>query len=97
MKTYSKLPLRERIDIDLAAIQSELERLQDSDSWDAEVRQSQLIRDKENLLRQAQHYDREVALGYKHPTTHRWGADGQSKNPFPDISSGMGETIPLDD
>jgi len=97
MKPYSKRPLRERINLDIAAIERELDRLQDSVSWDADIRTAQLIRDKESLLRQAQHYDKEVAAGYRHPTTHRWGADGQSKNPFPDISSSLGETINLDD
>lgn len=71
MKPYSKLPLRERIELDLAAIESELDRIQESDSWDAGFRKDQLIRDKEILLQKAQHYDREVAAGYKHPTTHR--------------------------
>jgi hypothetical protein len=86
MKSYSRLSVREKIDADLERVDADLIFYADD-----EYKVARLAAEKERLLQRADHYDREQAAGYKHPTTHRWKNDETMGGEF------RSQTINLDE
>lgn len=67
IKIYSRMNVRDKLDIDIAELKYRVEEYGADHiyniGWERRL---------EILQKKAEHYDREVAAGYKHPTTHRW-------------------------
>lgn len=70
---YSKLRIRQRIDHDLDSTEKLIDFYQEiSHDGSHDEKLTELAAQKNRLLEDAKHYDREQELGYRHPTTHRW-------------------------
>lgn len=67
------MKVRDRIAADLSDIEKDLDFYQEAnEEGDYDEKLAALAAYKERLLEKADHYDREQAAGYLHPTTHRW-------------------------
>ena len=70
---YSKLPVRQRIVHDIASTEKLIDFYREiSHDGSHDEKLAELAAQKNRLLEDAAHYDREQELGYRHPTTHRW-------------------------
>ena len=77
MKSYSRMNVRDKIDADLERVDADLVFYADD-----EYMVAKLAAEKERLLQRADHYDKEVAAGYQHPTTHRWKNNNDMSSEF---------------
>lgn len=71
MKSYSRLTVREKIEVNLKKIEADLDFYrEDPLSHQEQIEKAE--NSKKRLQEDAAHYDAEKNLGYQHPTTRRW-------------------------
>jgi hypothetical protein len=70
MKSYSRLTVREKIEVNLKKIEVDLEFYNEDPLSHQE--QIEKAENSKKRLQEDAHYDAEKNLGYQHPTTRRW-------------------------